>query len=100
MNPGGAGRQKSPCDHDAGKPFPGAPHFHENGSRNLEQNIAKEENTAAQAEDGVRKTELARHVEPGEPQIDAIEIGHQIQEEQKWHQSTIYPPSCSLSDFA
>ena len=58
------------------------------GAGNAEQHIPDKEDAGAEAKDRIGKTELASHLQPGEADVDPVDIGDDVQEEQKRHQAS------------
>src|SRR5205823_535694 len=79
--------QQSPDDHDAGDPFPRAPDFGQHRAGNLQEAISEKEDARAEAEYLVRESELARHLQSREADVDAIEVGSYVEQEKEWKQT-------------
>jgi len=73
----------APGDHDAGDPHPRADLVHDDVAWDFKEKIADEENACADAVGGFRKAEFTRHLQLGEADIDAVEIGDHVAQHQK-----------------
>src|SRR5580698_7389537 len=83
----GEGRRNDPPgDHDACDPDARADLFQEDVGGDFEQEISDEEQSRAQSESGFAQTERLVHVQLGEADIDAIEIGYEIAQDQERNQ--------------
>ena len=82
-NEGERRRDDAPGDHDAGDPDARADLFQEDVRWHFEDEISDEEQAGAEAEGGLAQAERLVHVELGKADIDAIEIGHEIADDQE-----------------
>ena len=55
--------------------------------RHLKRRITEEEDARPEAEGGRRKTQILVHGQRGEADIDAIEIGDEVAEDQEGHEA-------------
>ena len=78
--------QQTPGDHDGGDPLARAPRLGQDRAGNLQQAISEEKYSRAEAEYLVGEFELARHLQPGEADIHAIEVGGDVQQKKKRNQ--------------
>lgn len=51
----------------------------------LEEKIADEEDAGAEAVDGLAEAEVGRHLQLGEADVDAVEIGNDVAQHQERH---------------
>jgi hypothetical protein len=57
----------------------------------LKKEVAGEEHARAQSVNGVGQIKLPLHLERGEAHVDAIEIGHDVEQKKKRHQTPGQP---------
>ena len=79
-------RGDAPEDHDARDPAPGADALQNQVARDLEQEVAEEEQPGAGAIDLGRQSEIGLHVPGGETDVDAVQIRHHVGQEEERHQ--------------
>jgi hypothetical protein len=77
----------APADHDAGDPDPRTDPLEEQVGRHLEQEVGDEEQPGAEPERRLVEPERLVHMQLGEADIDAIEIGNEVTQDQKWNQA-------------
>ena len=87
MNGEHAAGDDAPADHQGGDPAAGADALQRQVCGNLKQKIAEEENSRAEAVDRVAETELRLHLQGGEADVDAVEIGDNVEEKEKRKQA-------------
>src|SRR5258706_11256041 len=87
MNHGNQNSDQSPGNQDARNPFPGAPAFHDQSSRNLKQEIASKKNPRAQSEYAIGKTQVVGHLQACKTHVDAVKIRDEVKNEEKRQQS-------------
>jgi len=75
---GGEPGQDPPGDHDAGDPQPRADLLHDQVTRQLENRVAPIKCAERKAKGGSRHPEIIAHGQPGEADVDAVDIGQQI----------------------
>ena len=80
------GRDDAPGHHDAGNPAAGAELFQRQIARHLEDEIADEEDAGAPGEDQRRELQLRVHGQRGKTEIDAVEVGKEVGQDQKRNQ--------------
>ncbi len=81
-----ARRQEAPGHHDPRDPAARADPQQQQVARHLEQQVADEEHARAEAVDGLVETEIAEHLQLGEGDVDAVEIGGEVAEKQERHE--------------
>src|SRR5262249_11331187 len=77
----------TPGNHDPGNPPPRPDLFQDEVRGHLEDEVAEEEDADAEAEHFGGKAELLVHGERRKPGIDAIEIGDEVTQDQKWNEA-------------
>src|ERR1022692_4052905 len=77
----------SPRDHDAGNPASRAPAFDDEGSRNLQQDVADEEDPGAKAEHSVTEIQIAGHLQGAVSHIHSVEERKDIEQPEKRKQA-------------
>ena len=77
----------APGHHNARDPAAGAKFFQRQIARHLEDEIADEEDAGAPGENRRREFQFRVHGQRGKAEIDAIEIGQEIGQHQKWNQA-------------
>ena len=75
------GGDNAPRDHDAGDPEARADLVEEQVAGQIEETLAKEEDAGSGAVDGGREHEVATHFECGEADVDAVEVGKDVEQE-------------------
>ncbi|MOA23536.1 hypothetical protein D3C78_1441630 [compost metagenome] len=75
-------RHHGPGDHDPGDPEARAEAVQQQVAGNFEDEIAPEEHAGAQGVDSVAELQVAEHVELGESDIDPVEIGRDVAQQQ------------------
>ena len=70
-------------------PHARAEFFQEDVAGDLEEEIADEEDAGAGGESGVAQREILEHLQLGEADIDAIEIGEDVAEEEEREQADV-----------
>ena len=78
-----AGRQDRPAHHDARDPAPCAHAMQHHVAGNLEQEVADEEDARAEAVHRVGELQRLLHAQLGESDVDAVEIGRDVAQEQQ-----------------
>jgi hypothetical protein len=73
--------------HDAGYPFACAEAFQQEVRRYLEDEVGQEENARAETEGGLRQAQILVHRQRCEADIDAIEIGDEVANDEKGHEA-------------
>ena len=81
------------------KPFPRAPALDDQVPGDLEQKVADEEDPRAEADDGIVEAEIALHLQLGDAQVGAVDVGKQIDQHQERHQASSYAPASALGDL-
>ena len=66
-----------------------APLLDQQRARNLEQEIADEEDARAEPEHGVREAEVAGHLQGGVADVHAVHVVEDVEEEQKRRQPSV-----------
>jgi hypothetical protein len=87
VNQTGSRRHASPHQHRDRDRLASAPTVDEHRPRNAKERVAGEENPGAKAENGVREMQLRRHLQTGETDVDAVDVGDDVEQEEKRHQS-------------
>ena len=82
-----AGGQDPPAHHQRRYPFTSAPGLGQHGAGNLEQAVSEEENTGAESEDFIREAEIARHLQARKTDVDTIDVGGDVEQEDERQQS-------------
>ena len=82
MDEAGEDGNNAPGDHDAGNPGAGAPALDQHRSRDLEEKITHKEDAGAKAIDFGRKAQSAGHLQCGVAEVDAVEVGDDVENEQ------------------
>ena len=81
---------ETPSDHDAADPFPRAPLLHDERAGNLQQEVAEEEHSRAQADDGVVEArQILRHRELGDGDVRAVHVGDDVANEEQRQQPPV-----------
>jgi len=95
-------RGDTPGNHDAGDPAFRTDLVQNHVARNFEQEIADEKDAGAEAVDGIAEAEIALHLQLGEADVDAVQIGEHKTDHQKGHEAqrdaTIQFGFCILRD--
>ena len=86
------GRHEPPCNHDAADPDPGADFVQNDVAQHLEEEIADEEHPGAEAVHGFAEAKIGEHLQLGEPDVDPIEVRHEIAQHQKRQQAPGHLP--------
>src|ERR1019366_8104780 len=81
----GARGDDSPDDHDRADPITGAHPLHDHVAGHLEKEVADEEDSGANAVDGVAHAQVLLHLELGEPHVDAVHVSQDVAEEDEGH---------------
>ena len=81
-----ARRHEAPRDHDARDPQPRADAGEDDVARHLEQRVADEEDAGAEPVGRRREIERGVHLQRREADVDAIEIGDDVEQEQEGHE--------------
>ncbi|MNQ80985.1 hypothetical protein D3C85_959840 [compost metagenome] len=79
----GAGREQAPGDHDAGDPQLGADLLQHQVARHFEEDVADEEQAGSKAVGRLAELQVFEHLQLGEADVDAVEVGGQIAEAQE-----------------
>src|SRR5579871_4896343 len=79
-------RNHSPDHHQRGNPSPRANPLQHQIARHLEQKIPNEKNSGSQPVHPVAQLQLFLHLHRRKSHVDAIQIGHHIQQQQKRQQ--------------
>ena len=74
--------EQAPRHHDARDPAARAHLVQDHVARHFEQEIAEKEDARAEAVDGIAELQVARHLQLGEADVDAIEVGKEKAEHQ------------------
>ena len=82
-----AGGDEGPGHHNPGEPQSRADLVQDDIARHLEQHIAEKEDAGPKAVDGLAECKLVLHLQLGEADIDAIEIGGEVAKEEKRDQA-------------
>jgi hypothetical protein len=80
-------RDDTPAHHDAGDPAARAEFLQREVARNLEDEIADEEDAGAPGKDQRREFQVRVHGQRGEAEIDAVEIGEEVGQDQERNQA-------------
>jgi len=75
--------QQPPDNHDARDPLARAPCLRQQSAWNFKQAIANKKDARAEAKNGVGKAQFARHVEPREADVHAVEERKHVQREKE-----------------
>ncbi|MNT10340.1 hypothetical protein D3C72_1451650 [compost metagenome] len=78
-------RDDAPGDHDPRDPDARADLVHQQVARHLEQEVADEEQPCAQAEHGFGEGQVLAHLQLGEADIDAVQVGDHVAQHQERH---------------
>ena len=78
--------RQSPGDHDACDPKPRANPLQKDVGGYFKQKISNEEKSGPKAEGGLAKPERLVHMQLGKADIDPIEIGHEVAQDQERYQ--------------
>ena len=81
----GCGDQ-APGDHDPAHPQTGADAVQDQVARHFEQGITDEEHPGAEGEGGVTDIGIGLESLLGEPDVGAVEEGHDVHQQEKWEQ--------------
>src|SRR5258706_5476142 len=73
MDHGNQYSDEAPGNQDARNPFPGAPAFHDQRSRNLKQKVARKKNPRAQSEYAIGEAQVVGHLQARKSHVYAIE---------------------------
>ena len=76
-------RDQAPGDHDPGDPDARADARQDDVARDLEGDVAEKEDAGAEAERAAGKSQRGVHLERREPDVDAIEIRDDVEQEKK-----------------
>ncbi|MDR6355279.1 hypothetical protein Q3H58_001950 [Pseudomonas psychrotolerans] len=71
-----------PAEHDAGDPKARAVAVQQQIAGHLEEEVAPEEHAGAKGVDGIAEAEVAQHVQLGEADVDAIQVGGDVAQQQ------------------
>ncbi|MNV41767.1 hypothetical protein D3C71_1334150 [compost metagenome] len=83
----GAGRGNAPGDHDAHDPDPRPHAVQDHVAGHFEQEVADKEDAGPQAVHRIGKTQLALHLQLGEADVHAVQIGHHPADHQQGHEA-------------
>jgi len=78
-----APERNAPAQHDPGDPFARAEPLEHQVGRYLEDKIGDEEDTGTEAVGGLRQAEVGVHRQRGEADIDPIQVGDKIANDQE-----------------
>src|SRR5207249_5147868 len=92
-------RDYSPGDHDPCNPLPRAPAFYDDGSWYLKQNVGQVKHADAQAVHAITEAQVGAHSEIGEGNVGAIDVVHDVDEENERKQAIRNSSSCSSANF-
>ncbi|MNS66568.1 hypothetical protein D3C72_997870 [compost metagenome] len=84
-----AGRGNAPQHQDAAEGLARANARQHQVARDLEQHVADEEDAGAHAVGRVREPQVALHLELGEADVHAVQVGEQVADQQKGQQSPV-----------
>ena len=79
-------RDESPEHHDARDPHARTDALQQQVARHFEEEVADEEHARADPVGGVRQAEVGLHLQPREPDVDAIQVGEDVAQEQERQQ--------------
>ena len=78
-------REDAPCDEDPGQPLAGAEPVHAGVAGDLQERVAEEENTGAQAIGGGVQADVLTHGEFGEAHVVAVKVGNEVEQDDQGH---------------
>ena len=84
-------RHQPPGQHDPGNPHAGADAGQHQVAGHFEQRVGHEEDARAQAVDRGAEAEVAVHVEGGEADVDPVEVGDDVEQEEEGDQAPADP---------
>jgi hypothetical protein len=79
----GGRREHAPGDHDAGDPAARAHAVQHHVAGHLEEKVADEEDARAQPVHRLAELQVALHLQLGEADVHAVEVGHDVAQEQQ-----------------
>ena len=82
------GGANSPTDQNARNPLPRAPPFDDQGTGDFEKQVSDKEYTRAESEDRFREPQFRGHGKFGERDVCTIEVGDDIEDEDKGKDSS------------
>ena len=80
----GAAGDDAPGDEDAADPDARADLVQDEVAGDFEEEVAEEEDAGAEAVDALRELEVAEHLQLGEADVDAIDVGDDVGERAGW----------------
>jgi len=98
-NEGHRARDDSPGEHDARDPDPRPNLVQDDVGRHLEQEIGGEEHARAEAESGFGEPEVRVHRQLGEADIDPVEIGDEVAEDEERNEAPCDLRNCPRLDI-
>ena len=81
----------TPADHDPGNPDPRPDLLEDHIAGDLEQEVADEEDAGAEAVDRIAEVEVDSHPQLGEADVDSVQVGRDVAEEQQGDQAPSNP---------
>jgi hypothetical protein len=93
-----ANRNNSPSQEDSGNQPASTPFLDDDGSGNLQQEISNEEYPCSETVDFRREPEVTSHLKRCVANIDAIKVGDDVEQEQKWEKALAYAAPRSIPD--
>ena len=97
-----AGRQHAPHHHQRGNPPPWADTVQGHVAGDAEQRVGHEEQAGAEAIDRVAEVQVRAHLHLGEADVDAVEMGEEVADQQQRHQppgdGAVSTVACDLAE--
>ncbi|MNZ80759.1 hypothetical protein D3C78_994030 [compost metagenome] len=81
-----AGRQGAPDHHDGGDPAARPEAFQHQVAGHAAEHVGDEEHPGAETVDGLAEAEIGAHLQLGEADVDPIEMGEEVADQQQGHQ--------------
>lgn len=69
------------------EPFARAPDFSEYGAGNFKHKVSDEEDSAAEAKNRARKSQVTGHLQGGEANVHSVQKSHEKKQKDKRHQA-------------
>jgi hypothetical protein len=99
MNKTGRGGYAAPSQHGGRHDLARTPFFNQQCARNTQHYVADEENAGAKAEHGVGEVQLRGHFEAREADVVAVDVGNDVEQEEKGHQPPRDAPAGAFSEI-